>query len=119
MIVTNTTHLVAAVVDDEVHDQLHASLVAGIFDLLPVVKCAVSGVNILIVRDVVAHVGLGGLVHRREPDDVDAKLMEVGDLGQDSLERPMAVRGMVSERSLGISTDIAIVTVLLRRQLTG
>lgn len=113
------THLVRAVVDHEIHDELHAPLMTGILDLLPVVQGTVTRVDILVVRDVVAHVGLRRLVHWREPDDIDAELVQVGDLGQDTLERPVAVRGVVREGSLRDVSAVYDVRVMMGRERTG
>jgi hypothetical protein len=73
-------YLVTAVVDDEIHDQLHAPLVTCILDLFPVLQSTISRVDLLIVGDIVTHVGLRRLVHWREPYDIDTELVQVRNL---------------------------------------
>lgn len=67
------TRLIGRVVDNKVHDELHASGVELILELLPVIEGAVRAVNVAVVRDIVAHVGLGRLEDGREPDNVDTQ----------------------------------------------
>ena len=69
--------LVGRVVDDEVHDELHAALVQRGDQLVEVVERAEQRVDVLVVADVVAVVVLRRAVDRREPDDVDAELVQV------------------------------------------
>lgn len=52
------TYLVRGVVDDQVHDELHAPRVNLVLKLLPVVESTVRLVNIAVVGNVVAHVRL-------------------------------------------------------------
>ena len=65
------TYLVTTVINNQVHDELHTTLVTGIFDLLPVFQCTVLRVDFLVVGNVVAHIGLRGLIHGGKPDDID------------------------------------------------
>ena len=65
------TYLVTTVINNQVHDELHTTLVTGIFDLLPVLQGTVLRVDFLVVGNVVAHIGLRGLVHGGKPDDID------------------------------------------------
>jgi hypothetical protein len=68
-------------VHNEIHDELHPTFVTSIFDLLPIIKSTVPRVNVLVIRDIVAHVRLGGFVNGGEPDNVDTELVEIGDFG--------------------------------------
>jgi hypothetical protein len=75
--------LVGAVVDDEVHDQLHPALVDGGEQRVEIRERAEDRVDVLVVGDVVAVVVLRRRVDRREPDDVDAERGEVVEMGGD------------------------------------
>jgi hypothetical protein len=57
----------------------------------------------LVVGDIVTHIGLRRLVHGREPDDIDSELVQVGDLGKDTLECAVTIGGMISEGCLRVS----------------
>ncbi len=56
------THLLRAVIDNEIHDKLHSLLMDGIQYLFPVLKRPIPRVDISVVRDVVSHIGLRRLV---------------------------------------------------------
>lgn len=71
--------LIAGMVDNEVKNKLHSPFMACLYQLFDILNCSVRRENILIVRDVVAHVVHGRVVHWRQPDDIDSQRVEVGD----------------------------------------
>ena len=89
--------LVRGVVDDEVHDQLHAALVESREQPVQVVQAAEQRVDGLVVADVVAVVVLGRRVDRGEPQHVDAQGHEVVEVGGDAVEVTDAVPVGVGE----------------------
>lgn len=78
--------LVAGVVHDQVHHQLHAALAQLRDQLVHVVQRAVALVDLLVVRDVVPHVRLRRLEDRRGPQHVDAQRLEVVEPRGDALD---------------------------------
>ena len=94
------------VVDYEVEDELHAAGVAGVDEGVDVGEGAVAGVDGLVVGDVVAHVFLGGFEHGREPDDVDAELVEVVDFGDEAGDvAPAVVVGVFEAGGVDLVED--------------
>ena len=79
------------VVHDEVGDDADAALVRLLDEALEVVDRAVVGVDREEVGDVVAAVAERRLVHRQQPDAVDAEPLEVVEL----LDQPAEVAGAV------------------------
>ncbi len=79
------------VVHDEVGDDAHAAAVGLRDELAEVLDRAVVGMDREEVRDVVAAVFERRLVHRQEPDAVDAEPLEVVEL----LDEPAKVAGAV------------------------
>ena len=74
------------VVHDEVGDHAHAALVRLRDELPEVLDRAEVGVDLEEVRDVVAAVFERRLVHRQEPDAVDAEPLEVVELLDEAAE---------------------------------
>ena len=91
--------LVAGVVDDEVHDQPHPAPVQLGDQLVELRQRAEQRVDVLVVADVVAVVGLRRGVDRREPQDVDAEVGQVVQPLQDAAEVADAVAVGVLERA--------------------
>ena len=83
--------LVGGVVDDEVDDEAHVALLDAGEHGVEVGHGAELGHDFAVVADVVAVVGVGGVVVGAEPDDVDAELLEVVELGGDAGEVADAV----------------------------
>ena len=79
------------VVHDEVGDHAHAALVRLLDERLEVVDVPVVGMDAEEVGDVVAAVAERRLVHRQEPDAVDAEPLQVVEL----LDQPAEVAGAV------------------------
>ena len=76
--------LVGGVVDDEVEDEPHVALLDAVEECVEVGHGAELGHDFLVVADVVAVVGVWGVVVGREPDDVDAELLEVVEAAGDA-----------------------------------
>ena len=78
--------LVGGVVGHQVDDHLQAQLVGPLQQRVEVGQRPEDRVDVAVVGDVVAGVGLRGLVERRQPDGVDAELGQraqpAGDAGQ-------------------------------------
>ena len=91
--------LVAGVVDHQVHDQPHAARVQLGDQLVELRQRAEQRVDVLVVADVVAVVGLRRGVDRREPQDVDAEVGQVVQPLQDAAEVTDAVAVGVLERA--------------------
>ena len=69
--------LVGGVVDDEVKEEPHAAVMEAVKQPVEVVHRAERVHDGAVVADVVAVVGVGRLVHRPEPDDVDAEPVQI------------------------------------------
>ena len=78
--------LVRGVVDDQVHDQFHPKGVNVCDELIEVVHGPESGIDVLIIGNVVAIIGLGRAVDRREPQNINAQFLQVSQPGADPLE---------------------------------
>lgn len=76
--------LVTRMVHDQIHEQLHAPIMTALDESLDVRDRAVFFGNAVVIGDVVAHVHLGRLVRRTEPDDVHADVLDVVQLGDDA-----------------------------------
>src|SRR5207253_10986919 len=85
------------VVHHEVGDHAHAALVRLLDELAEVLDRAVVRVEREEVRDVVAAVAEGRLVHRQQPETVDAKPLEVVELVDQAAEVARAVVIAVEE----------------------
>ena len=85
------------VVHDEVGDHAHAALVRLLDELAEVVHRPVVGVEGEEVRDVVAAVAQRRLVHRQQPEAVDAEPLEVVELVDQAAEVARAVVVPVEE----------------------
>ena len=68
---------VACVVDDEIHDELHAACMQTVQHLAEGFHAAVHGINVHIVRDVVAAVRAGRGIQRREPYAVHTEALQI------------------------------------------
>lgn len=90
--------LIAGVVDHQIHQRLHPPFVAALDEALDVLDRAVLVRDAVVVRDVIAHVDLGRLVDRTQPDDVDTQLLDVVQLGDDAGKVADAVIVGVLER---------------------
>ncbi len=85
------------VVHDEVGDHAHPALVRLLDELAEVVDRPVVGMDREEVRDVVAAVAERRLVHRQQPEAVDAEPLEVVELVDQAAEVARAVVVPVEE----------------------
>lgn len=69
--------LVTGMVDNQVHEKLHAARVTALNKTINVRNCAVRGVHAVVIRNIVAHVHLWRFVRRRHPDDINPELLDV------------------------------------------
>lgn len=91
--------LIAGMVDHEVKNKLHSPFMACLYQLFNILNCSVRRENSLIVRDVVAHVVHGRVVHWRQPDDIDSQRVEVGDFRDNTGDITPAVAIRIIEGS--------------------
>ncbi len=89
--------LVGAVVDHEVHDDADAALFALGDQAVHVLHRAEAWVDRVVVRDVIALVRERGDVDRREPEEVDAELLQGVQPGNDARKVADAVAVGVAE----------------------
>ena len=89
--------LVAGVVDDEVDDEAHVALLDAGEHGVEVGHGAELFHHLAVVADVVAVVGVGRVEVRAEPDDVDAEVLQVVELGGDAGQVADAVAVRVLE----------------------
>lgn len=76
--------LVARMVDDQVHQQLHAPLVAARDEVFHIFDGPILRIDAVVVGNVVAHVHLRRLVGRRQPDYIGPQLLYMVQFGHDS-----------------------------------
>ena len=69
--------LITCVVDDEIHDNLHAALVRTVKHLFKSIHSTELFSDIVVVRDVVSAVSPGGGIKRGEPDPVHPEAFEI------------------------------------------
>ncbi len=86
-------------IDDEIEDEPDSAGVALLDELVHIGDGSVGRVDRLVVRDIVAHVDLGRIVHGREPDGVDAERLDVVEALDDALDVAHAVIVAVAEGS--------------------
>ena len=89
--------LVGGVVDDEVDEDAHAALIAGVGELDEVAEGAVAGIDVVVVGDVVAVVAHGRGLEGHEPDGGDAEALEVVEAAHEAAEVADAVAVGVHE----------------------
>lgn len=89
--------LVGRVVDDQIHDQLHAALVDRGEQPVEVVQRTEERVDVLVVADVVAVVGVRGGIDRGQPQHVDIQLGQVVQMLDDARQITDAVGVRVGE----------------------
>lgn len=69
--------LVTGMVHDKVHKELHPPVMASFDQRLDIGDRTVFISNAVVVGNVIAHVDLGGLVRRTEPDNVHPEVLDV------------------------------------------
>ena len=74
--------LVARVIDDQIHDKLHPALVQAVQNSPECLHAAVFRCNVHVIRNIIAAVRAGRRIERREPDAVNAELLQIVELLQ-------------------------------------
>ena len=83
--------LVGGVVDDVVENDAHAMLLALGGHAIEIGQRAVHGIDVLVVGNVIAEIDLRRGIAGRDPDGVDAQVVQVAHLRRDALEIADAV----------------------------
>ena len=94
--------LIGAVVDDQIHDDVHIPLFRLVQQLVKLLHGAELPGNAVIVGDVIALIGKGRGIDGRQPENVNAQAFQIIQLGQNSCQIADAVTVGV-EKALGIN----------------
>ena len=98
--------LIAGVVDDQFRDDPQTARVRFLQEGLKIVQRAVAGVDIVIVRDVVAVVAQRTGIEGQQPDRRDAETLQIVELADESAEVADAIPVAVGERlDVGLIDD--------------
>ena len=76
--------LVGGVVQHQVHDDANAVLLRVLLHLVEVGERAIDRIDVFVVGNVVAEIDLRRGIAGRDPDGVDAELLQVVELGGDA-----------------------------------
>ena len=76
------TILVARMINDQIHDKLHPALVKALQNGPKRFHAAVFRCNVHVIRNIIAAVRAGRRIERREPDAVNAELLQIVELLQ-------------------------------------
>ena len=93
--------LIRAVVDHQVHQDRHVSLLGLRDQLFHVFHGAESGVDRVVVRNIISLIRERRLVDRREPHNIDSQVLQVIQLADNTLEVPDPVSVAV-HKALGV-----------------
>ena len=74
--------LVARMINDQIHDKLHPALVKTLQNGPKRFHAAVFRCNVHVIRNIIAAVRAGRRIERREPDAVNAELLQIVELLQ-------------------------------------
>jgi hypothetical protein len=91
--------LIGCVVDHEIDHHSQAALMAGMRKLGEVAERAVAGVDVVVVRDVVAGIKAGRRLERHQPDSGNAEALQIIKAADKALEVADAVAVCVHERA--------------------
>ena len=83
--------LIGAVVDDEVHEDVHIALFCLRNQFVHIVHRAEARVDVVIVGNVIALIRERRAVDRGEPDDIDTELLEIVQFADNALQIADAV----------------------------
>ena len=83
--------LIGAVIDHQVHQDIHVPLLRLGDQLLHVRHGAEPGVNVVIIRDIVSLIGKGGFIDRGKPENIHSQVLQIVQLLYDSPHIPDAV----------------------------
>src|SRR5215472_13688550 len=89
--------LIRSVVGDEIQNDADATMIGFGEQVIEITERAVHGVNVLVVRDVVAEIYLRGRETWGDPDRIDAEVLQVIELGSDAVEIADPIIVAVSE----------------------
>jgi hypothetical protein len=70
---------VTGVIDHKIQNQLHASLVTCLNEILHIFHSTIGRQHLLIIGYIIAHIVHGRVIHRRQPHHIDAQRVKVGD----------------------------------------
>ena len=100
--------LFRCVVDDQVHNQLHVTLLDLFDEIVNICQRSITRIDILIVSDVVAHISLRALVDWGHPNNIDAQIFQIIKLFRNTRHiSPAIVIGILEGRRV----DLGILSV--------
>jgi hypothetical protein len=89
--------LIGAVVNDKIHNDVNVPGACLEKEKIEAVEIAEAGIDIVIIRDIVALVGKWGAVHRRDPEDTDAESFQILQFDDDALDITDAIAVRVTK----------------------
>ena len=89
--------LIGAVIDNEIHQDVHVALFCLGDQTVHVIHCAKTRVDVVIIGNIVALIGERRAVDRREPDNVDAEILEIIKLADNARKIADAVSVGITE----------------------
>ena len=96
--------LIGSMIDDEVDDHLDSALIRLMHELDEIAARAVSGINRIVVGDVVTIVAIGRPVERRQPDCFDTDRIEI-------IESPDQAFEIADSIAVGVHEGLDVQTV--------
>ena len=94
--------LVGAVIDDQIHDDVHIPFPGFLQQSVHVLHGAEPGIDIVIIRNIISLIRQRGTVDGGEPENVDAQIFEVIQAADDTGQIPDAVSVGIAE-ALGVN----------------
>lgn len=76
--------LVTGVIDHQIHEKLHAPLMAALDQLLDICDRTIFIGDTVVVGDVIAHVHLWGLIGWTQPNNINAQVFDIVQFGDDT-----------------------------------
>ena len=89
--------LIRAVVDDEIHQDVHIALFRFRDQPVHVLHRTEARVNVVVIRDIIALIGERRAVDRLEPEDIDAEILQIIELIDDARKIADAVPVRITE----------------------
>ena len=78
--------LVRAMVDDQIHDDVHVPLFCFCQQFIKLLHGAKGRVNSIIIRNVITLIHKGRSINRRDPDNIHTQFLQVIQPGKDSFQ---------------------------------
>ena len=78
--------LIGAVVDNQIHDDVHITLFGLCKQAVHRFQITKKRIDIIVIGDVVSLIHKWGLVYRRNPDNIDSKILQVIELSDDAFK---------------------------------